>query len=178
MTVQPMPVVYEGNLYLVADEGSNGYELWMTDGTTNGTQKISPEGATVYSPLAFTNEMTLFNNGIYFAAEYDNHGRELWKLESGGASSNTVFEELFGFTLYPNPCEGSLSLRYQIKDERYQLLDIFSISGYKICELEKGMKKPGVYEMEFDVSGLPAGMYFIRFMVGGQVSMKKLIVKK
>ena len=53
-------------LYFNADDGSNGRELWRSDGTTGGTRlvrDIAP-GATASTPR----EMTALGNGFLFSA--------------------------------------------------------------------------------------------------------------
>ena len=66
---------------------------------------------------------------------------------------------------------------YGIPDKRYLISDLFEISGRKIRRLENAMKMPGRYEMVIDVSDLPAGIYYIRFIAGDQIATKKLIIK-
>jgi len=39
-------------------------------------------------------------------------------------------------------------------------------------------KLPGEYEIELDVSDLPAGVYFIKLQAGEQIGIKKLIVTR
>jgi len=80
------------------------------------------------------------------------------------------------YVLHPNPCSDMVQIRYQIPDTRYQLSNIYSISGKKIRELMNGVKMPGEYEMTVDVSDIAAGVYFIQFVSGGQVVTKKLII--
>ncbi|MBK8659317.1 MAG: hypothetical protein IPN22_10740 [Bacteroidetes bacterium] len=53
---------------------SNGSELWVTDGTTAGTQmvkNINPSGSS--NPENFT----LFNNQLFFSADDNQLGRTL-----------------------------------------------------------------------------------------------------
>jgi len=39
-----------------------------------------------------------------------------------------------------------------------------------------GIQQPGEYELEFDVSDLPAGMYFLRIQVGDYYTTGKVVV--
>jgi len=79
--------------------------------------------------------------------------------------------------IHPNPCSGATRLRYQINDKGYLISDLYSISGQKIKRLLNEEQLPGEYEIEVDLSEVPAGVYFIRFVAGNQVVMKKLIIK-
>ena len=72
----------DGNrLFFVADDGTNGRELWMTDGTSAGTRLVKdlnpgPTGS-------FADDFVAFNNSVYFTA-----AGGLWKTD--GTTSGTV----------------------------------------------------------------------------------------
>ena len=43
--------------------------------------------------------------------------------------------------------------------------------------LMDGMKSPGEYTLQLDVSGLPAGVYLVGLDAGGQKAVTKLLVQ-
>jgi hypothetical protein len=49
------------------------------------------------------------------------------------------------------------------------------ISGVRVKRLLNELRKPGTYEMEIDLSDLPAGMYFVRLHLGNEVITRKLV---
>ncbi len=65
-----------------------GKEIFITDGTTNGTKLIKDinPGTANSQPLATT--MVAFNNHVYFAAVTPGEGCELWKTD--GTTGNTT----------------------------------------------------------------------------------------
>jgi len=74
--------------YFVVKSQSTGEELWVTDGTENGTvmvQDIQP-GANGSEPK----ELIDHNGVLYFSANDGVNGRELWKSEGDSATTEMV----------------------------------------------------------------------------------------
>jgi ELWxxDGT repeat protein len=76
-----------GTLFFVANDGSNGYELWKSDGTSAGTllvRDIRPGGFSS-GPRWLTNV-----SGTLFFAANDGSGHELWKSDGTSAGTRLV----------------------------------------------------------------------------------------
>jgi ELWxxDGT repeat protein len=72
-------------LLFTADDGTNGYELWESDGTEAGTamvKNINPTGD------SYPYEMAVMNRTLFFQALDGTNGVELWK--SDGTEAGTV----------------------------------------------------------------------------------------
>src|SRR5262249_40216012 len=74
--------------FLFADDHGDGQELWYTDGTSNGTVKISNAG----SP----HEMVSFQGAVYFAAADSSGGVELWRSDGTAAGTARLKDVLPG----------------------------------------------------------------------------------
>lgn len=78
-------------VYFNANDGTHGYELWSTDGTEAGTQlvkDINPNnnGSQGNRPEEFFE----YNGKVYFAADDNVHGKELWVTDGTEAGTELV----------------------------------------------------------------------------------------
>jgi ELWxxDGT repeat protein len=74
-----------GVIFFTADDGTNGRELWKTDGTTAGTTLVK---AINPGPGSDPQDLTKVNGTLFFDATDGINGRELWK--SDGTAAGTV----------------------------------------------------------------------------------------
>lgn len=86
--------VYKNKLYLTMivpdDKDTGGYELWSTDGTSEGTtmvKDICPSGCSSYP-----NYMTEYQDKLYFQAFNPINGTELW-VTDGTDSGTQLFKD-------------------------------------------------------------------------------------
>src|SRR5699024_7530107 len=73
-----------GKMYFSADDGNTGRELWISDGTSAGTQllkDINPSGDSY--PYGFVK----VGGKIYFSADNGTNGTEIWATD--GTSTGT-----------------------------------------------------------------------------------------
>ena len=85
---------------------------------------------------------------------------------------NQILDDL---STFPNPCSNTTRLRYQINDKGITICDLYTISGVNIKRLIDEIQMPGEYELEIDLSGLPAGIYYFRLKAGDQVGGGKMV---
>ena len=85
---------FNGKLYFTANDGENGNELWVTDGTTDGTQLVSDINPNFRS-FAYSSDsrnLTEFNGKLYFSANDGENGRELWVSDGTAEGSQLLVD--------------------------------------------------------------------------------------
>ncbi len=81
-----------GKLFFIANDGSNGTELWKSDGTETGTtlvKDINPSSSSFPYPSNLTN----VNGTLFFTANDGSNGTELWKSD-GTAAGTTLVKDI------------------------------------------------------------------------------------
>lgn len=79
---------------------------------------------------------------------------------------------------YPNPFNPETRIRYELNKDQHVSLKIYDVLGKEVITLVDDTKNAGYYEVSFDASGLPSGIYFYRMQSGEYVSVKKLLLLK
>ncbi|MBI5020019.1 MAG: T9SS type A sorting domain-containing protein [Ignavibacteriales bacterium] len=96
-----------------------------------------------------------------------------------GVSEEKVIPKEFSlFQNYPNPFNPVTTIRYQLPINSHLKLKVFDLLGIEVSTLVNENKNAGSYEVEFDGSKLPSGVYFYRLQTGSYVETKKLLLMK
>jgi hypothetical protein len=75
---------------------------------------------------------------------------------------------------YPNPFNPITKIYYEIPEDGFVTLKIYNALGKEIKTLINENRIAGSYEIEFDASGLPTGIYFNVLQVGDNRIVKKM----
>jgi hypothetical protein len=98
-------------------------------------------------------------------------------------NTNIVPEKFNLHQNYPNPFNPSTKIRFEFPLSKGGLkgvvtLKIFDILGKEIQTLVNEQLQPGTYEVTFDGSNLPSGIYFYKLTSGYFTATKKLVLLK
>jgi len=87
---------------------------------------------------------------------------------------------------YPNPFNPSTKIKFTIssviasvaKQSQLVTLNVFNVLGNEVATLVDEYKPAGTYEIKFDASGLPSGIYFYQLKAGTIVQTNKMVYLK
>lgn len=79
---------------------------------------------------------------------------------------------------YPNPFNPLTKIKYQIANNKLVVLKVYNILGKEVTTLVSEKLSPGTYEVSWDASQYPGGVYFYRLNAGEFSETKKMILIK
>lgn len=176
---------YGGNIYKAflwtESDGMRKLEEVYSSLISYGTElttayKITPNGRFIvgsgYNSATGKSSAYLLDTGPVINVEYE---------------SDSLFSpfEFHLFQNYPNPFNPNTKIKFIIPNnvilseaKNLVTLKVFEVLGNEVAILVNEEKPAGSYEVEFNVSGLPSGVYFYRLQAGDYVSTKKMSIIK
>jgi hypothetical protein len=150
------------NIYVSTNNG----DIW-----TLRNEGLSGTGY-IYSLLIF--------NGYVYAGTY---GSSVWRRPLseviGIKNLSTEMPENHSlFQNYPNPFNPSTNIKFQINKSGYVTLKVFDILGKEVTTLVDEKQSPGIYEVSFDGSVFPSGVYYYVLETGNYKETKKMLMIK
>ena len=164
------------NYYFIVIDSLNEfeYELW-------------------YHPYIFPSDPALIEFDSIFFSDYSNFDIQLIVKKNGlridslsqpfhadyglGVDDGDFSTERFQlYQNYPNPFNPVTSVKYAVGNRQLVSLIVFDILGKEVATLVSEEKTTGEYEVEFDGTDLPSGIYFYRLQSGNFVETKKMIL--
>lgn len=184
---------------------ANGDEFTVEIGSsTDGNDFISggPQaiitGDGYKTIFTFETNAAAFNltNGNYLALRLTNNSSAYnHKVQTGGAwsycsSAEIVTESPTGknenilphhFSLFqnqPNPFVTTTMIRYELPERSSVVLKVYDLLGREVTTLFEGEQNDGKYEVEFNGTNLPGGIYFYQLQAGNFRTVRKLLLLK
>lgn len=79
---------------------------------------------------------------------------------------------------FPNPFNPSTRIKYSAPQLSNVIIKVFDVLGNEVETLVNEEKPAGIYDVEFNASALPSGVYFYRLQAGPFVETKKMVLFK
>lgn len=146
-------------------------EVWESDGTTEGTVALDAINTNIAFNSGSSHPKNFFvhNSQVYFTAEEDTFGRELYKLEVELLSTSSELEsDIDKVTVFPNPSTRILNIK--VENQQIKSVKIVSITGKEVFNLTKDV------EIDYlNISHLASGVYLVMLKTDIGVFTKKII---
>jgi hypothetical protein len=79
---------------------------------------------------------------------------------------------------YPNPFNPSTTIKYQVTEAQVTTLKIYDLLGREVAILVNKAEPPGIYEVQWNASTMPSGVYYYRLQTGSHVETKAMTLLK
>lgn len=79
---------------------------------------------------------------------------------------------------YPNPFNPVTKIRYGLPKKSFVKLSVFNSLGQEAAVLVNGIKDANTYEVVFDATNLPSGVYYYKLEADGFSDIKKMVIVK
>lgn len=113
------------------------------------------------------------NNFDIFQTGFNTSG---FTTDVGGITSTPL--EFSLLQNYPNPFNPATVINYQLPNTSNVRLSIYDALGHEVGTLVNEMQNAGNYNIEWNASAFPSGIYFYRLVAGSFVSNKKMVLIK
>jgi hypothetical protein len=196
-----IPVV--PTLLLPANNATNQLQdvslLWDSNGSAN-TFRIQISSDSLFTNPSFFYDTVVANTPFHIRPNFLGLGMKYyWRVNATNLIGTSGWSEIWNFRIrttginlisseipaefkllnnYPNPFNPVTKIRFQSPKTSGIEINIFDITGKKITGLLKQTVQAGIYEIVFDASGLPSGIYFVQMLSGGFSAVNKIAFVK
>ncbi|NQT66365.1 MAG: T9SS type A sorting domain-containing protein [Actinobacteria bacterium] len=165
--------------------GSISYQWYIK---WDGASSWSPKGTTqtvyqkMYNTCGFTLKVCISRDNEY--AEDTHYVRY---LDDDGAPGPRIPKPVTDIDIpdqfsisqnYPNPFNPATTIHIELPEDIEISLITYNILGQEVGIIEKGIKKAGRYDILWDASDQPSGIYIINFRAGTFVKSYKAVLSK
>lgn len=188
----------ELNSFVSSVSGKNVLLNWTTSSEENnsgfGIERSNVKGQTSdeWNKISFIqgHGTTTTPNNYKFSDRNLNSGKYKYRLKQIDFNGNFKYYDLANevvigspdkFELsqnYPNPFNPATNLGFGISNLGFVSLKVYDVLGNEVKSIVNEIKPAGYYEVEFDGSSLPSGMYYYKLGSGSFSQVKKMMLVK
>ncbi|HOP51053.1 MAG TPA: phosphodiester glycosidase family protein [Ignavibacteriales bacterium] len=118
----------------------------------------------------------VYSGDIYFDKINLVYPKNIVSLENL-TNSNNISKD-YQFKIYPNPFNPTTTIQFNIPERTNVKLTVYDMLGREIQTLINNALSSGFYNLNFNGSNLPSGIYFTRLEAGKFISVKKILLIK
>ncbi len=141
---------------------------------------LNPELIETFNQFRRINGLSLNNQGKIFTASVE-YGMLIFKndLVTKVDDENDVTPTQFSLNQnYPNPFNPTTKISYSIPSDGFVTLKVYDILGSEIAFLVNKEQTAGFYNVDFNDTNFPSGIYIYTLQFGNRMTSKKMILLK
>jgi len=189
----------EGGIFLSTNNGLNWTAGWLTNQTIYSLAASNNRifiGSNIGSLVSFDNGLSwininfgfvsvtnvysyLINNDHIFAGTNNSVWRHVLSEVIGISTISNHVPKTYSLSQnYPNPFNPSTKIKFDVLRSNIVTLKVFDVLGREIATLVNEQVKPGTYEVDWNASNYPSGVYFYTMRTEGYTETKRMILIK
>jgi len=167
-------IQHNNRAFFVANDGSTGFEPWVTDGTPAGTYMLldinpgSTNGPDCIMESGFAIKKA--GNYLFFVADEGINGKEPWVINNALTGINETELTKANIHAYPNPFSNELKVNYTLANNNNEAtFQIIEPASGRVMMNEKVNENKGV--LKFNTEHLSSGIYIVSLQQKGEAPL-------
>ena len=100
-------------------------------------------------------------------------GLKIERMLATGIGANNVVPQQYSLEIFPNPFNPASKIEYKISRRSRVDIALFNCNGQLIKNMLSAEQPAGTHTLTLEANDLSAGVYFVRFLLDGQMMMTK-----
>lgn len=161
----------------ITEKNNQGFEIFRK---TNDIEYVligfvEGSGTSTEPKNYFFRDKNIFNDDYtYRLKQIDFDGKFSFSDEINIAVN--IANEYALFQNYPNPFNPVTKIKFSVPSSETIQIKVYDILGKEITTILNEYKQAGIYEVEFDATNLPSGVYYYRVLSGNYSETKKMLL--
>lgn len=177
--------------YIVTGYSGNGgigtsYDIYtvkfdntgLTCGNTSSPNPVLGAGGVLGSPVLMVNSPSSIVNSPSPIAGTGEVINNICLITGLSNNNNMIPEQFKLYQNYPNPFNPETVIKYDLSQNAMVTVIVYSATGSEVATLVSKEQSPGTYNVTWNGSSYPSGVYFFRMMLDAYTVTKKMLLIK
>lgn len=157
-------------------ERSDGSIYEKMQGAENLVEIKSGRENNLISSRLTENHHKIVVNRVNGESVYSFNFKDWYKSKDDSQIENSHnLNELINFSISPNPTNGNTKVTFNIEEDSYININIYTLNGVKISNLLEKKLLKGLFSHEFDFSRYTSGVYIYQVVINDLVYTYQII---